>query len=327
MSEALAKIENGNGALAFGREQVDLIKRTIMPPDATDDELKLFLHVAKTSGLDPLRRQIHATKRNGKLTIIAGIDGLRARATREPDFEGLLHGVVCAKDTVKFDASTGAVTEHTYNPFAERGPIVGAWATVHRKGKLPFTANVKFSEFCQPASPTWKQMPAVMIGKVAQSTALRMAYPEQFSAIYEQAEMDQAEPAPTVNGAATSALKAKLAAVVVEAPPASPPRPSRMQIQDVEPEPAQEEPPPPSEEWPPAPEEPISVASQSDGERSKRTLVKFGRDKGKHICDVADLSWLKAAAKKAVEANDPKWHSKNLEWAQLIDEELARRDP
>ncbi len=121
-----------------------------------------------------------------------------------------------------------------------------------------------------------------------------------------------------------SVVKAKLAAVV-EAPPASPPRPSRMQIQDVEPEP-QEEPPPPSEEWAPMPDEPVQASPPSDGERSKRTLVKFGRDKGKHLCDVPDLGWLKAAAKKAVEAQDEKWHSKNLEWAHLIDEELARRD-
>lgn len=177
----------------FSRADIDLIKRTVCPPDTTDDELKLFMHVARVSGLDPLRKQIHCTKRQGKLVIIAGIDGLQARAVKAPDFEGILHGVVCQKDELEFDAATSIVVKHAYNAFADRGPVVGAWATVRRKGMIPFTALVRFAEFNAPSNPTWRQMPHVMIDKVARSTALRMAYPEQFSALYEEAEMHQAD--------------------------------------------------------------------------------------------------------------------------------------
>lgn len=177
--------------VVWTQEQRDLIKRTVAT-DASDSELAMFLHIAAKAGLDPLQKQIHFTKRQGRVTVIAGIDGLQARAGREPDFEGILCGVVCAKDDFEFDATSGAVVKHTYNAFADRGVIKGAWATVKRKGKLPFTAVIKFEEFNQANSPTWRQMPSVMIAKVAKSTALRMAYPEQFSAIYEGAEMDQA---------------------------------------------------------------------------------------------------------------------------------------
>ena len=61
--------------------QVDLIKSQIAV-GATDDELKLFLHVADKSGLDPLSRQIYFIKRSGKMTIQTGIDGFRAVADR-----------------------------------------------------------------------------------------------------------------------------------------------------------------------------------------------------------------------------------------------------
>ena len=40
----------------FSQEQVELIKRTICK-DSTDDELKLFVHVAKKSKLDPVSIQ------------------------------------------------------------------------------------------------------------------------------------------------------------------------------------------------------------------------------------------------------------------------------
>jgi phage recombination protein Bet len=177
--------------VVWTQEQKELIKKTVAT-DATDAELAMFLHIAAKAGLDPLQKQIHFTKRQGRVTVIAGIDGLQARAAREADFEGILAGVVCQKDDFEFDATTGKVTKHAYNAFGDRGPIKGAWATVHRKGKLPFTAVVRFEEFNQPQSPTWKQMPSVMIQKVAKSTALRQAYPEQFGGIYERAEMDQA---------------------------------------------------------------------------------------------------------------------------------------
>lgn len=215
MSSALARSSPAPLALVtWTAEQRSLIKRTVAV-DATDDELSLFLHIAAKSGLDPLQRQIHFTKRNGKVTTVAGIDGLQARAAREPDYEGLLHGVVCAKDEFVFDAAAGAIVKHSYNAFSDRGAVLGAWATVKRRGKLPFTVVVKFAEYNQGNSPTWRQMPLVMIDKVARSSALRMAFPEAFSSIYEPAEMDQAQGA--LPAAAPARAPQPVTARVVEA--------------------------------------------------------------------------------------------------------------
>lgn len=72
---------------------------------------------------------------------------------------------------------------------------------------------------------------------------------------------------------------------------------------------------------------PTSAKPRTVGERTKRTQVRFGKDKGKYLCDIDDagLKWQLAAANKSVEANDPKWGEANLVWANTVEEEVANR--
>lgn len=192
--KALAKTEAQPAQIqAWTHEQRDLIRRTCAP-GATDDELAMYLHVAKTSGLDPLRRQLHFVKVQGRVHFIADVNGLQARAASEPDFEGILHAAVYEKDAFEVDQTKGEVTKHVHNPFGNNGKLVGAWAVVRRRGMAPFLSIVRFSEYENGNNPLWKTKPAVMIDKVAKSTALRLAYPTQLGGIYDRAEMDKAIP-------------------------------------------------------------------------------------------------------------------------------------
>jgi hypothetical protein len=61
--------------------------------------------------------------------------------------------------------------------------------------------------------------------------------------------------------------------------------------------------------------------------RDASTKIPYGKSKGKHLCDATDedISWLLGAAKKSVDANDPKWHAKNVKWLEAVQAEAARR--
>jgi len=58
-------------------------------------------------------------------------------------------------------------------------------------------------------------------------------------------------------------------------------------------------------------------------------LVPFGKSKGKSISDISesDLSYLTKYAEEKVEAKDPKWHDKNVEFLNALKAEWARRQP
>jgi len=180
---------------AWSREDVELIKNTVAR-GATDTELKLFLMVAKRSGLDPFSKQIHfvkrkvwnATKRAYEEvgTIQTGIDGYRAIGEQT----GTLAGI----DDAQFDSEEG---DHPKK----------ATVTVYRflKGeRVGFTASARWTEYAaldregNPAA-MWKKMPYLMLAKCAEALALRKAFPNDLSGLYTNEEMQQAE-RPTLAG-------------------------------------------------------------------------------------------------------------------------------
>ena len=174
-SKALTVLDEG-----WTPAKVELIKRTIAK-DATEDELAMFLHRCKATGLDPLARQIHFVKRSNQAVIQTGIDGYRLIADRT--------GLYAGNDDPQYGPEQGE---------RPTTATVTVWKLVNGQ-RCPFTATARWKEYAPEGNQgfMWKRMPYLMLGKVAEALALRKAFPQDLSGIYVDEEMHQAdEPAP-----------------------------------------------------------------------------------------------------------------------------------
>ena len=185
----------------FTEGQIATIKETVAS-GATDNELKLFLYQCSRTGLDPLSKQIHFIKRGGKATIQTGIDGFRAIAERTGQYAGnddyLFNNDMTMYEMLKADMQ---------NP-------ITATATVYKivgGVRVSFSATAIWDAYCPKGNESfmWKKMPYLMLGKCAESLALRKSFPNDLSGVYTDDEMAQAQaPAEIVVNATNKKMKA-----------------------------------------------------------------------------------------------------------------------
>lgn len=230
-------IQNTDG---FTPQQIDLIRRQIAP-DASRDELALFLEVCRGTGLNPFMRQIHAVFRNvnvngrweKRMAIQTGIDGYRLLAARTGQLAGI--------DDVVFDSEDGAHPNR-------------ATVTVYRMvsgQRVPFTATARWTEYVQTTKdgkPTsmWQKMPYTMLGKCVEALALRKGFPAELSGVYTHEEMMQADnsqqPLPEPPRKRESARTNEPISEVVDAEDDTPAASERETTQESAPDPRQGEP-------------------------------------------------------------------------------------
>jgi len=189
MSDALALVPSSvDPTTYFSRAQIDLIKRQVAR-GCSDDELQLFLYQCARTGLDPLSRQIYALERREKvgdewvkrMSIQTGIDGLRLIAERTGRY------APGAETTFEYAPKGGALRKAT--AYVKKLTHDGTWHTV--------SASAFWEEYVattRDGAPTriWKEKPHVMLGKCAESLALRKAFPAEMSGLYTAEEMDKA---------------------------------------------------------------------------------------------------------------------------------------
>lgn len=140
--------------LSWNEEQLLLLRATCAP-NATDPEFKKLLYLSQVWQLDPMLREIWLVKfGQSPAQIYAGRDGFLKIAHRSGHFDGM-------KTVVNYDEETHPVS---------------ATCTVWRNDMThPFESNVLFAEY-STGQNLWKTKPSVMIGKVAESVALRKAF-------------------------------------------------------------------------------------------------------------------------------------------------------
>ncbi len=161
------------------QEQTALISSTIAP-GCTSDELKLFAYACQRTGLDPFSKQIYAIKRGGKLTIQAGIDGLRSIAERTGQLDGS-STEWCGDDGIWADVWLGSK------------PPAAAKTIIYRKGcSHSFVGVARYADY-NAGQGLWSKMPSAMLAKCSEALALRKAFPADMSGVYTVDEMEQAE--------------------------------------------------------------------------------------------------------------------------------------
>lgn len=188
MSEAKIAVINERAELESAperAEQMRLLREAAGGAALNDTQFKLLVEIARRTGLDILRKQIYGVAYGGKMTVIVGIDGLRAIARRNG-----LAGISDASFTYAKDDAD------------QRWPT-SATVTVKRAGSHgieEYTSTARWKEFAsyrngQPDGQ-WKLRPHVMLAKCAEAQALRKGFAESLSGLYADTEVGR-DSAPT----------------------------------------------------------------------------------------------------------------------------------
>jgi len=182
------KVGNDNVQLS-----INLVKRYLSGdnPNVTESEIMYFMKLCKARGLNPYIRDAYLIKYgNQPAAIIVAKDAVEKRAIQNPKYDGKEVGIyVENKETEELIKREGSILRKN------KEELVGAWCTVYRKDwKYPITKEVNFDEYIQKKkdgtpNTNWENRPVTMITKVAIVQALREAFIEELSGMYEAEEM------------------------------------------------------------------------------------------------------------------------------------------
>jgi phage recombination protein Bet len=187
------------------KESLAEIKQ-IFAPKLTPLEFITFVEMGKTTGLNPFLKEIWAVKYDDRspAQIFIGRDGYRKSAQRHPLYDYHNADAIYSNDTF-IVRNNGEVT-HTYD-LKDRGNLLGGYCVVKRKeSSRPMYNFVELKEYYKSQS-VWKDKPATMIKKVAESQGLKAAFQELFANSYCEFEEIEKDKPIRKNGKGVEGLK------------------------------------------------------------------------------------------------------------------------
>lgn len=180
--ELMVKYETNGQEITLTQSDVKNFLVTGDAEKVTDKEFKLFMELCKAQKLNPFLREAYLIKFGNDANIITGKDVFLKRARANESFRGFKAGIIVQNERG---------IEKREGTFYLKGQenLVGGWASIYIKDwDVPFDHTVALSEF-NKGTATWKNMPAIMIRKVALVQALREAFPDDLSQLYAAEEM------------------------------------------------------------------------------------------------------------------------------------------
>ena len=172
------------------------IKATVMPANATNEQMAAFLLVANEYDLNPITKEIYAfPAKGGGVTPVVGIDGWINLAQRRPEFDGMEH-------------------EWAHD---EKGNPISCTCKVYRKDRTRPVIVTEFMDECRRQTDPWRSHPRRMLRHKATIQAIRYAF--GFAGIKDEDDAEVIYASATVVDAPKSSanvadLNARLAASV-----------------------------------------------------------------------------------------------------------------
>ena len=196
--------------------------------EATEADLKVLMHQAQRTGLDPFSRQIYMIGRKDrdapggiKYTIQTGIDGFRIIADRRPEYRGQVGPEWCGEDGQWRDVWT-----------ASKPPAAARVGVIRSDFDKPIYGVANFREYAQhryggELTAMWAGKGALMIAKCAEALALRKAFPHDLSGLVTDVEAGRDDmprrEAPSRSSSGDAVTVDELTGSAPAAPPDAPP--------------------------------------------------------------------------------------------------------
>ncbi|MCL1999307.1 MAG: phage recombination protein Bet [Turicibacter sp.] len=187
----LTKYESANGAVTLDSETV---KKYLVRGNGnvSDQEVLLFMNLCKFQKLNPFTNEVYLLKYSSSspATTVVGRDAYLRRAYENPNYMGYKSGLVVQRGE--------AIVQKEGTCLYPGEKLVGGWCKVFqmlKDEKIETFKEVSLSEY-NTGQSSWKKMPTLMICKVAESQALRAAFPKDYAGLYTPEEVEGTESPP-----------------------------------------------------------------------------------------------------------------------------------